>query len=67
MKAFLKKIVPDTRAYNGRQGLDIYGNSDAIGRLVFYGRWDSRQHYEKYLAWHTETGVVNQLTPMLVA
>jgi quinol monooxygenase YgiN len=67
MKAFLKKILPDTRAYNGCQGLDIYGNVDDPGNLVFYERWDSRQHYEKYLAWRTETGVVDQLGAMLAA
>jgi quinol monooxygenase YgiN len=26
MKAFIKKILPDTRAYDGCQGLDVYGN-----------------------------------------
>ena len=34
---------------------------------MFYERWDSRQHYEKYLAWRTETGAVNQLGAMLAA
>jgi quinol monooxygenase YgiN len=34
---------------------------------VFYERWDSRQHYEKYLAWRTETGVADQLVAMLAA
>jgi quinol monooxygenase YgiN len=67
MKAFLKKILPDTRAYDGCQGLDIYGNVDDPGNLVFYERWDSRQHYEKYLAWRTATGVVDQLGAMLAA
>ena len=67
MKALLKKILPDTRAYEGCQGLDLYGNLDDTGNLVFYERWDSRQHYEKYLAWRTETGVADQLVAMLAA
>jgi quinol monooxygenase YgiN len=67
MKAFLKKILPDTRAYDGCQGIDIYGNLDDTGNLVFYERWDSRQHYEKYLTWRTETGVVDQLGALLAA
>ena len=67
MKAFIKKILPDTRAYDGCQGLDVYGNLDDTGNLVFYERWDSRQHYEKYLAWRTETEIVNQLGAMLAA
>jgi quinol monooxygenase YgiN len=64
MKAFLKGILPDTRTYDGCQGVDIYGNVDDTGNLVFYQRWDSRQHYEKYLAWRTNTGIATQLRAM---
>ena len=67
MKAFIKKILPDTRAYDGCQGLDVYGNLDDTGTLVLYERWESLQHYEKYLAWRTETEIVNQLGAMLAA
>ena len=41
-KAFLKKNLPDTRAYDVCQGVDIYGNLDDTGNLVLYERWDSR-------------------------
>ena len=67
MKAFLQRILPDTRAYDGCQGIDIYGNLDDTGNLVLYERWDSRQHYEQYLAWRTETGALNQLGAMVAA
>ena len=67
MKALLQRILPDTRAYDGCQGVDIYGNLDDTGNLVFYERWDSRQHYEKYFAWRTETGALNQLGTMVAA
>jgi len=61
VKALLKQILPDTRAYAGCQGIDIYGNLDNTGNLVFYEWWESRDHYQKYLAWRTETGTVAQL------
>jgi quinol monooxygenase YgiN len=61
VKATLKAILPDTRAYDGCQGIDIYGNLEDGGNLVFYECWDSREHYEKYLAWRTETGVMEKL------
>ncbi len=64
MKAYLKEILPDTRAYKGCQSIDIYDNLDNTGNFVFYEVWDSRQHYEKYLAWRTETGVVDKLVGM---
>ena len=65
VKAFLKENLPDTRAYAGCQGLDIYGNLEDSGNLVFYERWDSREHYQKYLAWRTETGAVEKLSAKL--
>jgi quinol monooxygenase YgiN len=66
IKSLLKKVLPDTRAYDGCQGIDIYGNTDDPCNLVFYENWDSRKHYESYLAWRTETGVMDQLGAMLV-
>ena len=61
VKSMLKELLPDTRAYAGCQGIDIYGNLDDGGNLVFYERWDSRDHYQKYLNWRTETGVLDKL------
>ena len=61
VKAFLKEVLPDTRAYAGCQGIDIYGNLDESTNLVFYERWDTRDHYQKYLNWRTETGALEQL------
>ncbi len=65
MKAYLKDILPDTRAYDGCEGLDVYGNMDDGDNLVLYERWGSRPQYEKYLAWRSETGVVDKLGSML--
>jgi quinol monooxygenase YgiN len=67
MKAFWKKNLPDTHAYDGCQGVDIYGNLDDTGNLGLYECWDSRQHYEKSFAWRTETGALNQLGSMVAA
>jgi quinol monooxygenase YgiN len=67
MKAFLKQVLPETRAYDWCQGVDLYGNVDDAGNLVLYERWDSRRHYETYLAWRTATGIVDQLGAMLAA
>ena len=35
MKSNLKKILPDTRAYDGCLSIDIYGNIEDSGNLVF--------------------------------
>ncbi len=60
-KAFFKEILPDTRSYAGCLGLDVYGNLDDSGNLVLYERWESRDHYQKYLNWRTETGALEKL------
>lgn len=61
VKAMLKQVLPDTRSYAGCQGIDIYDNLDTQGNMVFYERWDSPAHYQKYLAWRKETGVLDKL------
>lgn len=67
MKELLKKMLPDTRSFAGCITLDIYGNLEDSGNLVFHESWDSRAHYERYLAWRGETGDAAQLDAMLAA
>jgi quinol monooxygenase YgiN len=66
MKLLLKKILPDTKAFDGFISIDVCHNLDSIGEFVFYEQWKSRRHYEKYFAWRTETGVIEQMTAMSV-
>ena len=57
--------MPDTRSYDGCQGIDAYFNVDNPGNMVVVEQWESRGHYEKYQQWRTETGVMNQAVSML--
>ena len=61
VKAFFKEVLPDTRAYEGCQGVDVYGNLDESANIVLYERWDSRDHYQRYLKWRTDTGVFDKM------
>ncbi len=61
LKVILKQRLPETRAYDGCQGITFYLGDDGLS-FVFVEYWDSTRHYEKYLAWRTETGVLKQLT-----
>lgn len=61
VKATLKAVLPETRAYDGCQGFDVFGNLDDGNNLVFYERWASREHHKKYLAWRTETGFMEKM------
>lgn len=65
MKSYLAEILPDTRSYDGCLGIDVQFNLDDPGNMVLVEQWESRGHYEKYLQWRAETGVVAKLVSML--
>ena len=65
MKSYLAGIFPDTRAYDGCQGIDVYFNTNNEGNMVVVEHWDSRPHHEKYVAWRTKTGVMDKIGGML--
>ena len=63
--SLLDELVPGTRAYEGCQEIYLYKNQDDPDNVVMLERWDSRQHYEKYLAWRTETGALDEIGQLL--
>ena len=56
LKSGFKEMLPDTRAYDGC--IDIYATQDQDNptTIIAIEKWETRQHYEKYLAWRTERG-----------
>ncbi len=40
-------------------------NQDDPDVLVAVEEWESKAHYEKYLAWRTETGVMDNLKELI--
>ena len=67
LKDVFVEILPDTRTYDGCEGLDVHLNQDDGDNLVIVERWQSRPHYEKYFAWRQETGLLDRLGPLLGA
>lgn len=65
MKSYLAGILPESRAYEGCQSMEVYFNTEDGSNMVMVERWDSRAHHEKYLGWRTETGVMDKLGGML--
>jgi len=53
-----KALFPDTRSYDGCIGLYASQNLDDPQNFVIVEVWESREKYEKYFAWRTETGVI---------
>ena len=65
MKSSLEQMLPETRGYDGCQGIDAHFNVNEPGNMVVVEQWESRSHHEKYLQWRTETGVMAKLASML--
>ena len=47
-----------TRAYDGCQSITLNLNVDNRNNFVMTEVWDSKEHYEKYLAFRTEEGTM---------
>jgi quinol monooxygenase YgiN len=65
VKEFLKKVLPDTRAYEGFESLVVHQSQEDPTCLLIYEQWSTRPHYETYLGWRTETGALDELVEML--
>ena len=59
-----KSAYPVTRAYDGCQGINMTLNFDDPKNYVMTEIWDSKEHYEQYLAFRTEDGTVDAITAM---
>ena len=57
---------PDTRAADGCNSLTAYLGEDGQ-TFVVVESWESKAHYEAYLAWRTETGVMAALNALFQA
>lgn len=60
-KQTFKTILPDTRAYDGCNSVEVIENQEDAGNLILVESWESRAKYEKYLGWRAETGALEQL------
>ena len=66
MSDTLASLFPETRAYDGCIDITAYLNDDGH-TFVFVGHWETKEKYEKYLAWREETGVLAKLASLLQA
>ena len=50
-----------TRAFDGCQNINLTLNVENPHKYVLTEVWDSKEHYEKYLAFRTEDGTVGAI------
>ena len=63
----LRVALPETRAYDGCQLIELYEDPGVKGRFLIYERWDSLAHQKKYMAWRTETGMMDAMAKYVAA
>lgn len=59
------QILPDTRGYDGCIEVQVVVNQDDPLNIILIETWETRKHYEKYLAWRVGTGAIDALGKML--
>ena len=65
LRSWMRTILPDTRGFDGCITLYLVQNQDEPTNFVVVEQWESRAHYEKYLKWRTDTGILAELVGML--
>ena len=63
--AFFRSILPETRAHEGCTSVEALQNSDDADNVVLVEDWETREQYEKYLAWQRERGTSDRLMEAL--
>lgn len=53
------------RAYDGCGSITAYTGADDEQTFVLVEYWKSKTHYERYVAWRTETGALMEIVGML--
>ena len=60
-----KGLLPGTRAYKGCHWVKLATNVEDENVLEAVSQWDSKEHYDTYIKWRTETGTIAALLEFL--
>jgi quinol monooxygenase YgiN len=63
----LREALPDTRAYEGCEGLDLFVDQDEPGHILMVEKWTERAAHQKYLGWRQEQGMFDVLADFISA
>ncbi len=64
LKDAMKKALPETRAYDGCISVDTYID-ESTNTIHLIEDWETLDHQAKYLNWRVETGLLEDLDPIL--
>ena len=58
---FINEVLPVTRNYSGCNALYMTENIDIPNQVEFFSIWDSKEHYDTYLNWRDQTGLLAEM------
>ena len=64
-KAVLARVLGETRAFDGCQGVDVLVDTENEARWVAYERWESAEADAKYREFRAGEGKITDLGPLL--
>jgi quinol monooxygenase YgiN len=65
MRRMLTTNLPQALAFDGCISVDLVENMDRPGNVLFFEKWQSKEHYQKYYDWRVSTGVLEAFSAML--
>jgi len=65
LKQRFVELLPDTRSFEGCIYIYLTQDQDDPAKIIIIELWESRGHYERYLAWRTERGDMEALGDMM--
>ena len=61
LKSFMRDELHYTRGFDGCNSITVQTNQDDPSNMVLVENWDSKEQFERYLAWRTERGDVEKM------
>lgn len=52
----LLTILPDTRAFDGCERIELAESADTPGSFVMVEQWATADHFDRYKTWRVESG-----------
>lgn len=63
--ARLVSVFPETRAFDGCEDIVAYRDEAAPERIVLVERWQTRDHYDRYIEFRRGQGVFDRLATIV--
>ena len=61
LAGILKSMLPDTRARQGAQKIEMVVNQENEDHIMVYEIWDRKEDHQAYMAWRQERGDLDAL------